>query len=79
MPRNFERRVEIAFPILDPRHQLKLREILEIQLSDTAKAWQIEPDGSSLRIHNTNRPFIRSQDQLYELLRAENDSKNEVI
>ena len=38
MPRNFDRRVEIAFPVLDPQHQLKLREILEIQLSDTAKA-----------------------------------------
>jgi len=79
MPRNFDRRVEIAFPILDLQHQLRLKEILEIQLSDTAKAWQTQPDGSSLRIANANRPFIRSQDRLYEILRAENDSKKEVI
>src|SRR5688500_1394134 len=50
MPRNFDRRVEIAFPILDLQHQLKLKEILEIQLSDTAKAWQMQADGSSSRI-----------------------------
>jgi polyphosphate kinase len=79
MPRNFDRRVEIAFPILDPQHQLKLKEILEIQLSDTAKAWQIQADGSSSRITNTDRPYIRSQDRLYEILRAENELTNDVI
>jgi polyphosphate kinase len=79
MPRNFDRRVEIAFPILDPRHQLKLREILEIQLSDTAKSWQIQPDGSSSRIDRNGRPLIRSQDQMYEILRTENDLANDVI
>ena len=79
MPRNFDRRVEIAFPVLDPQHQLKLREILEIQLSDTAKSWQIQPDGSSSHITSTGRPHIRSQDQLYEILRAENDLTNDVI
>ena len=79
MPQNFDRRVEIAFPVLDPQHQLKLRGILEIRLSDTAKSWQIQPDGSSSRITRTGRPHIRSQDQLYEILRAENDLTNDVI
>lgn len=79
MPRNFDRRVEIAFPILDPQHQLRLKEILEIQLSDTAKAWEIQADGSSSRISHAGRPYIRSQDQLYEILRAENDLTNDVI
>ncbi len=79
MPRNFDRRVEIAFPILDPQHQLRLKEILEIQLSDTAKAWEIHADGSSSRVTSTGRPHIRSQDRLYEILRAENDLTNDVI
>ena len=50
MPRNLDRRVEIAFPVLDPRLQAQVREILEIQLADTVKARRILPDGSSARI-----------------------------
>ena len=38
MPRNLDHRVEIAFPILDPRLQDEVRQILEIQLTDSAKA-----------------------------------------
>ena len=49
MPRNLDHRVEIAFPILDPRLQSQIREVLEIQLSDTVKAREIQPDGSSRR------------------------------
>jgi polyphosphate kinase len=37
MQRNFDRRVEIAFPVLDAQHQARLKEILEIQLSDTCR------------------------------------------
>ena len=35
MPRNLDRRVEVAFPILDPHIQDQLFEILSIQLADT--------------------------------------------
>jgi polyphosphate kinase len=35
MPRNFERRIEIAFPVVEPALQLRLKEILELQLADT--------------------------------------------
>ena len=38
MPRNLDRRVEIAFPVLDPRLQGHLREILEIQLARCSNA-----------------------------------------
>ena len=50
MPRNLDRRVEIAFPVLDPDLQARIREILEIQLADTVKARRILADGSSERI-----------------------------
>ena len=49
MQRNFDRRVEIAFPVLDEQHQAKLKKILEIQLGDNVKGWRIQPDGSSVR------------------------------
>ncbi len=66
MPRNLDRRVEIAFPVLDPKLQAQLREILDIQLADTAKARVILPDGSSHRIQIEGAVLLRSQERLYE-------------
>jgi polyphosphate kinase len=66
MPRNLDRRVEIAFPVLDPGLQAQVREILEIQLADTVKARRILSDGRSVRIAADGRPRLRSQERLYE-------------
>src|SRR5713101_5507110 len=66
MPRNLDRRVEIAFPVLDPKLQAQLHEILDIQLADTAKARVILPDGSSRRIQSEGAVLLRSQERLYE-------------
>jgi len=66
MPRNLDRRVEIAFPVLDPHLQAQVREILEIQLADTVKARRILPDGSSVRVRPEGEPALRSQQRLYE-------------
>jgi polyphosphate kinase len=68
MPRNLDRRVEIAFPMLDPHLQAQVREILEIQLADTVKARRILPDGSSERIQGDGGPRLRSQERLYEAM-----------
>ena len=70
MPRNLDRRVETAFPVLDPRLQAQVREILEIQLADTVKARRILPDGSSVRVSAEGRPVVRSQERLYDLTGA---------
>jgi len=66
MPRNLDRRVEIAFPILDPTLQATIREILEIQLADTVKARRIVADGRSVRIRPDGEGAVRSQDRLYQ-------------
>src|SRR5712692_3111850 len=60
------RRVEIAFPVLDPKLQAQLHEILDIQLADTAKARVLLPDGSSRRIQSQGAVLLRSQERLYE-------------
>jgi polyphosphate kinase len=65
MPRNLDRRVEIAFPVLDPDLQAQVGRILDIQLSDTVKARRILPDGSSVRLA-TGDASLRSQERLYE-------------
>ena len=72
MQRNFDRRVEIAFPVLDEPHQAKLKKILEIQLGDNVKGWRIQPDGSYVRTRNDGLSPIRCQEQLYEIIQSEN-------
>jgi len=71
MPRNFKRRIEIAFPILDPQLQTKLKDILELQLVDSVKAWQMNPNGSYVRKPSTDGRGFRFQERFYEMLRAE--------
>ena len=72
MQRNFDRRVEIAFPVIDSQLQAKLRQILEIQLGDTVKGWWMQPDGTYVRTRNDGLSSIRCQEQLYEIIRSEN-------
>ena len=67
MPRNLDRRVEIAFPVLDPGLQTSIREILEVQLADTVKARRILADGSSERVPTAGARALRSQQRLYEV------------
>ena len=67
MPRNLDNRIEVAFPILDPRLQTHIRKILDIQLGDTVKAHEILPDGQSRRRRSAGDPSLRSQERLYEL------------
>lgn len=68
MQRNFDRRVEIAFPVLDPQHQARLKEILEIQLGDTVKGWRMQADGTSVRTQSEGAAHLRSQERLYEVI-----------
>src|SRR5262245_29255831 len=67
MPRNLDNRVEVAFPILEPSLQRQIRDILEIQLADTAKARLLRADGRSERVSAASSPPLRSQELLYEL------------
>ena len=58
MDRNFFRRVEVAFPVYDKA--LKRRVIAEAftyALRDNQMAWQLQPDGSYVRIANRRPPF----------------------
>jgi len=46
MSRNLDARVEAAVPILDPRIQEEIQAILDLQLADNCKAWDMQSDGS---------------------------------
>jgi polyphosphate kinase len=72
MPRNFDRRIEIAFPVIEPRLQAKLKDFLELQLADTVKGWWMQPDGDYSRTLNRDPSGLRFQERFYEILQAEN-------
>ncbi len=72
MDRNVFRRVEIAYPILDPESKARLIGDLDLYLSDNTNAWQLLPDGSYRRLspRADERP-LSAHDSLLEKL-AEN-------
>ncbi|HEV2851884.1 MAG TPA: polyphosphate kinase 1 [Thermoanaerobaculia bacterium] len=46
MTRNLDARVEAAVPIEDPRLQEEVKAVLDLQLSDNVKAWDMRSDGT---------------------------------
>jgi polyphosphate kinase len=68
MPRNLDRRVEVAFPIYDPALQQQIQEIIDIQLNDNTKARVLQPDNTSV-INRNDQPPLRAQEALYEVAR----------
>ena len=72
MPRNFRRRVEIMFPIEDPRLQNRIIEgILGVVLSDNVKSRILGPDGVYRRCPSPlpGEPVIRSQVEFQNMAR----------
>lgn len=72
MPRNFRRRVEVMFPILDPDIKQRIQvEILQTMSQDTLKNWQLQPDGRYERVSPSQEVEpIRSQEVFMEAARA---------
>ncbi|HEV8185484.1 MAG TPA: polyphosphate kinase 1 [Chthoniobacterales bacterium] len=73
MPRNFVRRVEIAFPIDDPalRDEL-INEVLPRFVNDTVKARELQADGTYVRLKSDERePRFQAQWQFREWSRGQ--------
>ena len=71
MERNFFRRVEICFPVLDPT--LKQRVIAEglfAYLDDNLRAWEMESDGAYRRVAHGDAEAKGAQEMLLTLLAA---------
>jgi polyphosphate kinase len=70
MPRNFYRRIEVMYPILDNALRTRLVEqVLRVSLADDVKAWSLRSDGSYRRRPRGRSP-VRSQEAFVELARA---------
>jgi polyphosphate kinase len=69
MPRNFFRRIEVTYPILDPLVRKRLvDEVLAIGMADDTKGWRLLSDG---RYERRTGRRIRSQEKLIEIARSE--------
>jgi polyphosphate kinase len=69
MPRNFRRRVEVMFPVLDEvLKQRIMEEILGTMRADTAKGWLLRPSGQYERLPD-REAGLRSQQRFMELAR----------
>jgi len=67
MERNFFRRFEVCFPILDQELRSRvLAEALELPLADNQQAWELRPDGSYVRLRPGRKQPLRSQKALLE-------------
>ncbi|HEY6321061.1 MAG TPA: polyphosphate kinase 1 [Thermoanaerobaculia bacterium] len=67
MSRNLDYRVEAIAPVEDPRLQEELQAILDLQLADNVKAWDLRADGTyHLRRPAAGEPARSSQDILMQ-------------
>jgi polyphosphate kinase len=70
MPRNFRRRVEAMFPILDEQLKRRVRdEILGTMRRDNLKSWRLGADGRYTRVTATEDDPVRSQQRFMDLAR----------
>ncbi len=71
MPRNFRRRVEVMYPILDESLKRRvIEEILGNTWRDTAKAWSLQASGTYTRLAAPEgESALRSQQRFMELTR----------
>lgn len=67
MPRNLDRRIELMIPVDDPICRKRLRHVLEVCLSDTAKGYELLPDNTYIRRSTSAKgKLVRSQELLYK-------------
>ncbi len=68
MHRSFDRRVEVAVPILDPEIKRFLKEeFLTAYLKDDVNAWLLKPDGNYVKGHSRSKGGFDSQMHFVDL------------
>ncbi|HEV2482642.1 MAG TPA: polyphosphate kinase 1 [Puia sp.] len=73
MNRNIYRRIEVCFPLYEPRLQAEIRELIRLQLADTAAAIPIDENSENPSTDPLSRSLlpegaIRSQEAIYYYL-----------
>ena len=63
MPRNLDKRVEIAFPVEDEDLKAAVCHIVDTELEDNVKAHVLQPDGSYEKVDRRGKARVNSQEQ----------------
>jgi polyphosphate kinase len=64
MPRNLDKRVEIMFPVEDPKLKEQVIHIMRVQLEDNVKAHILQPDGTYAKPDKRGKKvLVTAQDQ----------------
>ncbi len=68
MPRNFDNRVEVLFPVVDSRLKRRvIDEVLAVHLADTLKARSLRPDGTYVPVAaRRGEPRLNSQQRMID-------------
>jgi len=79
MPRNFQRRVEVMFPVEDPAIRARLLdEVLGFYMRDNVKARRLLVDGQYVRSTDNGAPF-RSQAMHMEAAKRSGEAKSAIL
>ena len=69
MPRNLDRRIEVACPIYSPEIKAELKELLQIQLRDNTKARILDSSLSNRYNNPGNGPRYRAQEDYHNYIK----------
>ena len=65
MQRNLSKRLELLFPVANPKHRRRLIEALEVYFADNVKAWRLLSDGTYEKVRRKG-PRVRAQQTFYK-------------
>lgn len=71
MTRNLDFRVEVTAPILDPRLQQQIQDVLDIQWCDNVKARDLDGEQSNRYHQNELKAHIRSQEVIHRYFKED--------
>ena len=64
MPRNFDRRVEVLFPVESKEIKKELIEVLHFYFKDNQKSWKLQPNGDYVKTDPGTEKKFRVQEFL---------------
>jgi polyphosphate kinase len=72
MKRNLDNRMETIAPVLDPKVQRSLQDILDVYHADNATVWECGPDGAyARRVPPEGAPRLAAQEEFIRRARAD--------
>lgn len=78
MDRNIYRRIEVCFPLYDPRLKEQIKTIIQLQLNDDVAAVVLDQQLQNKAIIPSENP-VRSQEAIYDFLKTQGNAEAEII